>query len=180
MRLSKRIMIIEKNKVVAIEYTLKGEDNNVIDSSDNLGPLDYIHGYGNLIPGLEAELEGKKAGDSFSVTIAPADAYGERSDDLIMEVPRTNFEADAAIEVGMQFQAGHQIVTVTKIEGDSVTIDGNHELAGKSLHFDVKIDSVREATDVEIAEMMNPHGGCGCGGCGDSCEPSDGCGCGGC
>ena len=174
-------MTITKDKVVAIEYTLKGEDGTVIDSSDNLGPLDYIQGYGNLIPGLEAALEGKKAGDSFSVTVPAAEAYGERTDDLIVEVPRANFEADTPVEVGMQFEAGHQIVTVTKIEGDTITIDGNHELAGKDLYFDVKVASVRDASPEEIAEMMNPHGGCGCG-CGsesDGCEPSS-CGCGGC
>ncbi len=172
-------MNITKNSVVAIEYTLKDKDGTVIDSSENMGPLDYIHGYGNLIPGLEKELEGKKAGDSFSVTVPAAEAYGERTDDLIVDVPRANFEADTPVEVGMQFEAGHQIVTVTKIEGDTITIDGNHELAGQDLYFDVKIDSVREASDAEIAEMMNPHGGCGCG-CGDShddCE-SNGCGCG--
>ena len=174
-------MNIEKNKVVAIEYTLKDDKGNVIDSSENMGPLDYIQGYGNLIPGLEAALEGKKTGDSFSVTVPAAEAYGERTDDLIVEVPRANFEADTPVEVGMQFEAGHQIVTVTKIEGDTITIDGNHELAGKDLYFDVKVASVRDASPEEIAEMMNPHGGCGCG-CGsesDGCEPSS-CGCGGC
>ncbi len=172
-------MIIEKNKVVAIDYTLKGEDGNVIDSSANLGPLDYIHGYGALIPGLEVELEGKKEGDAFSVEIPAAQAYGERSEDLIMEVPRANFETDVPVEVGMQFEAGAHIVTVVKIEGDTVTIDGNHELAGKTLFFDVKVDSIREATEEEIAEMTNPHaGGCGCGdSCGSDCS-SGGCGCG--
>ncbi len=178
-------MEIKKDSIVNIEYTLKNEKGDVIDTSKDMGPLEYLHGYGNLIPGLEKELEGKKAGDSLTVAIKPEDGYGEYSDELVVEVPKANFEVDAEIEVGMQFEAGPRIVTVTKVEGDTVTIDANHELAGQTLHFDVKIDSVREATKDEIAALLSSDGGCGCGSSGSEggCAPSDcsscggGCGC---
>ncbi len=174
-------MEIKKDSVVAIDYTLKNDKGDVIDTSKDMGPLEYIHGYGNLIPGLEKELEGKKAGDKLTVSIKPEDAYGEVSEELIIEVPRANFEVDAPIEVGMQFEAGPRIVTVTKVEGDTITIDGNHELAGQTLHFEVSIDAVREASKDEIQEMLSPSGGCGCGSSGSDggCAPSDCSSCGG-
>ncbi len=171
-------MEIKKDSVVSIDYTLKNDKGDVIDTSKDMGPLEYIHGYGNLIPGLEKELEGKKAGDSLTVAIKPEEGYGEYSEELVVEVPKANFEVDAEIQVGMQFEAGHRIVTVTKVEGDTVTIDANHELAGQTLHFDVTIDSVREATKDELQEMMNPSS-CGCGGSDGGCAPSDCAGCGG-
>lgn len=176
-------MIIGKNKVVAIEYTLKNASDEIIDTSVGAEPLEYLHGYGMLISGLEKELEGKTEGDELSVVIEPAEAYGERREDLIFDVDRSNFEEGSKIEEGMQFEAatpgGRQIVTVVKVSDDKVTIDANHPLAGEKLFFDVKVVNVREATEQELA----PASGCGCGcgsSCGDGCG-SDGCGCdGGC
>lgn len=174
-------MTVTKDKVVSIEYTLKDESGEILDSSTELGPLEYLHGNGNLIVGLEKALEGKKAGDEVSVTVEPAEAYGEYSDELLIKVPKTHFDADTEIEVGMQFEAGApdggRIVTVTEINGDEVTIDANHPLAGEKLFFEVKVISVRDATPDELANGLDQ--GCGCGGdCG--CDDDDGsCGCGG-
>ncbi|MFA6455602.1 MAG: peptidylprolyl isomerase [Bacteroidota bacterium] len=148
-------MKIAKDKVVSIEYTLRDDGGNILDSSDGREPLAYLHGNGNLIPGLEAQLEGKSANDALKVTVAPADGYGEFDAAQIVNVPRDQFTGVADLAVGMQFTAsgpeGQRIVTVTKIENDTVTVDGNHPLAGQTLNFDVKIVSVREATDDELS-----------------------------
>ena len=148
-------MQVEKNKVVAIDYKLTNATGELIDSSTEHGPLTYIQGIGNLIPGLEKELEGKKAGDSLKVKIAAIDGYGERNDSLCQVVPRAQFESTEGLEIGMQFEVeteqGELVVSVTKIEGEDVTVDGNHPLAGVELHFDVTIKSVRDASAEELA-----------------------------
>jgi FKBP-type peptidyl-prolyl cis-trans isomerase SlyD len=148
-------MTIAKNKVVAIEYTLTDRDGNLIDTSKGQGPLLYIHGIGNLIPGLEAKLEGKTTGDNLKVVIAPKDAYGEKEDTLCQTVPRAQFENAAEIEEGMQFEVdteqGELVVTVTKVDDETVTVDGNHPLAGVELHFDVTVKEIREASADELA-----------------------------
>ena len=180
-------MNIQKDRVVSIDYVLRDNAGNLIDSSEGSEPLEYLHGNGNIIPGLEKNLEGKKAGDSLNCVIEAVDAYGERDDSLVFKVKKDDFDG-ADIEVGMQFEAhgeeGAQIVTVMAVEGDDVTIDANHPLAGEKLHFDVKIVEVREATAEEL-EHGHVHGGCDCEegcGCGDDCEDGcgeEGCGCGG-
>lgn len=181
-------MTISKDSVVSIEYTLTDDGNEIIDSSEGMGPLEYLHGKNNLIPGLEKELEGKKAGDTFKVTIAPADAYGERHDDLVVEVERSQFPEDAEITEGMQFEAGgpegSRVVTVTGVNENKVTVDANHPLAGETLHFDVKVISVRESTEEEKASGLESECGCddddcGCGEDNEGCS-SGGCGSGGC
>ncbi len=186
-------MTISKDSVVSIEYTLTDDQNEVLDSSEGMGPLEYLHGHGNLIPGLEKELEGKKEGDNLKVTVAPGDAYGDYQDELVVEVERKQFPDDVEITEGMQFEAGSpdgsRVVTVTSVDGDKITVDANHPLAGETLHFDVTVKSVREATDDEKANGLNQGCGCGCGdGCGDNCGDDcdcgdsdgcgDGCGCG--
>lgn len=177
-------MIVEKDRVVSIDYTLRDNNGNLIDSSEGSDPLEYLHGNGNIIPGLEKALAGKKAGDKLTCSIAAADAYGERDDSLIFKVNKSEFEG-ADIAVGMQFEAhgeeGAQIVTVVGIEGEEVTIDANHPLAGETLNFDVKVVDVREATSEEL-EHGHVHGGCECG-CEGDCEDGEGegsCGCGNC
>ncbi|WP_296328366.1 peptidylprolyl isomerase [uncultured Treponema sp.] len=176
-------MEIEYQKMVKIHYTLKDTDGNQLDSSLGGEPLEYMHGIGSLIPGLEKELEGKKPGDKFHSEIEPALGYGEYDEKLVAEVPRSQFDANFEIEVGQQFQAdtatGPMIVKVTKIADDKITVDGNHELAGKKLCFDVEVVDVRDATEAELEPFVN-EGGCGscgggCSGCGSSCG-----GCGGC
>ena len=175
-------MNISKDKVVKIHYTLKDVDGNVSDSSVGKEPLEYLHGNGFLIVGLERELEGKNPGDKFDVTIQPEDAYGKYDEALILDVQRSQFETNDPIEVGMQFQVmtpqGPSIVTVVEVTDDIIKINGNHELAGKVLHFDVEVVDVRELTQEEIDAMKSGCGGCG-GGCGDSCDGDCG-GCGGC
>ena len=147
-------MKIAKNSVVTIDYTLKDPQGQVIDSSVGKQALPYLHGAGNLIPGLERELEGKQAGDQLSVKVPPEDAYGVRNEELVQVVPKSAFQG-ANVTVGMQFRTqgktGDQVVTVTKIDGDNVTVDANHPLAGIPLAFDVTIKDVRAATKEELA-----------------------------
>ncbi len=154
-------MKIGNNKVVSFDYRLSNDAGETLDSSEGHGPLTYLHGANNIIPGLERELEGKAAGDSLQVTVEPADAYGERDPELMQVVPAAAFEGVEKIEVGMQFQAqtpsGVQIVRIAKVEGDEVTVDGNHPLAGERLHFDVTIREVRDASAEEI-EHGHVHG----------------------
>ncbi|MBD14956.1 MAG: peptidylprolyl isomerase [Planctomycetaceae bacterium] len=148
-------MLIAKNAVVAIDYTLKDDEGEVIDTSAGHQPLAYLHGVGGIIPGLERELEGKQVGDSLQVTVAPTDAYGERNEELEQKVPREQFEGAEQLELGMQFQVetenGPTVVTVIEIDDDEVTIDGNHPMAGTVLHFDVTVRDVREATEDELS-----------------------------
>ncbi len=157
-------MKIEKNKVVSINYTLKSDSGEVLDSSEGREPLEYIHGMGNLIPGLEKELDGKGAGETLQAVIAPAEAYGEYSDELVQTVSRTQFENPDDIREGAQFQVQTQhdvrIATVTTVEGDNVTLDLNHPLAGETLHFDVDVVSVREASAEELdhGHVHGAHG----------------------
>ncbi len=148
-------MQVSENKVVSFHYTLKDDAGEVLDSSEGRDPLTYLHGAGNIIPGLEKALEGKDAGDHVEVSVAPEEAYGNRNDALVQSVPRSAFEGVDEILPGMQFQAqtpnGVQILTVVKVEDDTVVVDGNHPLAGKTLHFSVDITDIRDATAEELA-----------------------------
>ncbi len=148
-------MSIKKDSVVLFNYTLKDDGDHVIDNSEPGHPLAYLHGHGNIVPGLERELEGKSTGDKLSVKVAPADGYGEHSKDLIQKVPRRSLKGLAKITVGMRLHAhtahGPRAVTVTAVTGDMVTLDGNHPLAGQNLNFDIEIVEVRDATEEELA-----------------------------
>ncbi|HXY97127.1 MAG TPA: peptidylprolyl isomerase [Steroidobacteraceae bacterium] len=144
-------MPIAQNDVVTIHYTLKDDADKVIDSSSGSEPLAYLHGHGNIIPGLERELAGKSVGDRLTVRVPAADGYGEYDRALVQKVPRRTLKGIANLRVGLRLQAGHQAVTVTHIAGDMVTLDGNHPLAGQNLHFDVEITGVRPATEEELA-----------------------------
>lgn len=154
-------MKISQNKVASIEYTLTDDSGDVLDTSEGGEPLAYIHGMGNIIPGLEAALEGKEVGDSLKVTVAPEDGYGEQNDALVQQVPREMFQGVDEIEIGMQFHAqtaqGLTVITVTEVIEDLITVDGNHPLAGKTLNFDVKVVEVRDATEEEL-EHGHAHG----------------------
>lgn len=144
-------MPIAHNDVVTIYYTLKDDADKVIDSSSGGEPLAYLHGHGNIIPGLERELAGKSVGDRLTVRVPPAEGYGEYDRALVQKVPRRALKGIANLRVGLRLQAGHQAVTVTHIAGDMVTLDGNHPLAGQNLNFDVEIAGVRPATEEELA-----------------------------
>lgn len=154
-------MQIANDVVASIEYTLTDDQGNIIDSSAGGEPLAYLHGAGNIIPGLENALAGKKVGDTFKVSIAPAEGYGEKNDSLLQVVPREMFQGVEAIEVGMQFHAqtdyGMQVITVAAVEGANITVDGNHPLAGQTLNFDVKVVDVRAASAEEL-EHGHVHG----------------------
>ena len=157
-------MQVAENMAVSIHYTLTNDDGEVLDSSIGDEPLIYLHGTGNIIPGLEDALLGKAVGDKFNVRIAAEDAYGEQNNEIIQVISREMFEGIDEIEVGMQFHAdvstGSGEVTVVKIEGDNITIDGNHPLAGLALTFDVEVVAARPATKEE-AEHGHIHGaGC--------------------
>ncbi|MDA0152862.1 peptidylprolyl isomerase [Vibrio sp. Makdt] len=159
-------MKIEKNVVVSVAYQVKLEDGVVVDQSTAEAPLDYLHGHNNLITGLEKELEGKVAGDKFSATVTPEDAYGEHNDALVQRVPADVFQGVEQIEVGMRFLAdtdqGPIPVEVTEVDGDEVVVDGNHMLAGQTLTFDVEVVAVREATEEEVQHgHVHQAGGCG-------------------
>ncbi|PHS23793.1 MAG: peptidylprolyl isomerase [Methylophaga sp.] len=154
-------MNVTENAVVVIDYTLKDNDGEVIDSSEGAGPLAFLHGAGNIIPGLEEALLGKKAGDDVQASIEPKDAYGERVEDMKQEVPKELFGGIDKIEVGMQFEsetdAGPVMVTVVEMGEEMITVDGNHPLAGVHLNFDVTIREVREASKEEL-EHGHVHG----------------------
>lgn len=147
-------MQIAKNKVVSIDYKLTDKSGKVLDSSEGGEPLAYIHGAKNIIPGLEAALDGKRSGDKISVTIEPKDAYGERDEEQMATIPRDKFNVKE-IQPGMQFQAqtthGTRILTVVSVDKDHVKVDGNHPLAGVTLVFDVTVKEVRDATQDELA-----------------------------
>ena len=146
-------MQIEARKVITIDYTLTDEAGEILDSSDDDGPLSYLHGFGNIVPGLESALEGKKAGESLQVTVSPTDGYGERDEKLVQALPRNRFP-QGDIEVGMRFttQSGDsaRMLTVVAVDQKEVTVDGNHPLAGQTLSFDVTVRDVRDATEEEI------------------------------
>jgi FKBP-type peptidyl-prolyl cis-trans isomerase SlyD len=144
---------ITKDKVVSIDYTLTGDGGEVIDSSKGRDPLNYLHGAGNIIPGLENALNGKNIGDQINISIPPEQGYGLRDPKLSQVVARSAFQG-ADPQPGMQFQGqtqhGPRLITVTDVQGDDITIDANHPLAGKTLNFDVTIKDVRDATAEEI------------------------------
>lgn len=176
-------MNIAKDCIVAIDFTLTNDAGDVLDTSEGKSPLVYLHGSGGLIPGLEAQLDGKSKGDQIQAVVAPELAYGPRHEDRVIDVPRDRFPEDLELEVGMTLQAqspgGVQMVRVVAIADDSVNLDGNHPLAGETLHFDVKIMEVREATPQELAQAQascGSHGSCcdeGQSCCGDA--PGGGC-----
>ncbi len=176
-------MKISKNKVATLTYTLKNDDGEIIDQADDNSPFLYMHGTGGIIKGLETALEDKAVGDDFHVIIAPEDAYGIRDDKLTESVPRSMFEgiSDENLVAGAQFHAstahGNQIITIAGVEGDTVKIDANHPLAGETLHFDVAVKDIREATEEEIAHG-HPHAPGGCGSHDKPEEKTDSC-CGG-
>jgi FKBP-type peptidyl-prolyl cis-trans isomerase SlyD len=154
-------MQISDKMVVTIDYTLKDDNGTVLDTSTE-GNFAYLHGANNIIPGLENALTGKSAGDEVDISVSPAEGYGEHNETMIQAVPRDMFDSEQEIQVGMQFHAespeGEMIVvTVTNVEDDDVTVDGNHPLAGVNLNFGVKVIDIREASEEEV-EHGHVHG----------------------
>ena len=153
--------MIEENKVVTLQYNVQDSDGTLIDSSEANDPLVYLHGGHNIISGLESALLGKASGDEFDVVIEPLNAYGEHDEALVQVVPKSAFEGVEQIEPGMVFTAdtpnGPMQLPVTAMDGDDITIDPNHPLAGKTLHFTGSITEVRDATEEEL-EHGHVHG----------------------
>jgi FKBP-type peptidyl-prolyl cis-trans isomerase SlyD len=153
-------MEIGAKKAVTFHYSLKDDDGNVLDSSDGRQPLTYLHGEGNIVPGLEKALDGKKPGDEVKATVPPAEGYGERNEENILNVPRRRLpegKLEPGMSLHMRTDQGQVLATILGIKGDYVRIDANHPLAGKTLHFDVKVREVRAATAEEI-EHGHAHG----------------------
>lgn len=185
-------MKVAKDLVVSLAYQVRTEDGVLVDESPVSAPLDYLHGHGSLISGLENALENHVAGDKFDVHIPANDAYGQYDDNLVQRVPKDVFMGVDELQVGMRFLAetdqGPVPVEITEVEDDHVVVDGNHMLAGQNLNFNVEVVAIREATPEELAhghvhgadghhhdhEHGDDHdhdhgkGGCGTGGCGCS------------
>lgn len=159
-------MQIEKDIVVSIHYRLTDDQQQEIENSYGDVPMIYLHGHNNLIPGLESVLDGKQPGDKLSVTVAPEDGYGPYNEALKQQLPVDAF-AGLDPKPGMQFTAdtenGPMQVTVLEVTDETVTVDGNHPFAGKTLHFDVEVTEIRDATPTEL-EHGHIHGGGCCGG----------------
>jgi len=148
-------LTVTDNLVVSISYTLTNDDAIVLDSTEESGPMDYLHGAENIIQGLEDGLEGKKVGDKLKVRVDPEDGYGEIFTELMQIVDIASFEGVESVEAGMQFESETdegelEIVSIKSVDGNEVTIDANHPLAGVTLNFDVEIVGIREATAEEI------------------------------
>ena len=144
-----------RGAVVSFNYTLTDGTGNVIDSSEGGAPLQYLHGYGNIISGLESALEGAETGFKSVVVVEPADGYGEVDPEAIFEVGKDKFPEGMEVTPGMQFAGetpnGDVPLTVVEVREDSVIVDANHPLAGATLHFDVEVTDVCTGSDEELA-----------------------------
>jgi len=148
-------MKVERGRVVRLHYTIRDESGATLESSRDGTPLLYLHGSGQLLTALESQIEGFSAGDAATVTVAPADAYGDRDPRGVIRAPRSTFPDDLELAPGIEVQAetpdGPLSFLVVEIEGDEVVLDANHPMAGKTLTFDVEVLEVRAATKDEIA-----------------------------
>ncbi len=164
-------MQVEDKAYVAIDYKLTLDNGEEIDKSPEGQPLGFIVGVGQIIPGLEKELMGKTTGDSLQVTVEPEEGYGQSREDLIQELPKSQFPDDVEVKPGMTFQAqgpnGPMMINVVEVQDENVKVDLNHPLAGKRLQFDVTINEVRQPTDAEMSEVSQ---GCASGGCASGCS----------
>lgn len=146
--------MVKKDAVVSLSYTLTNAEGQQLDKSSPDKPFAYLHGNKQIVPGLENALEGLAIGDKKEVTVPPGEGYGEFEPKLKMDLERSNFPKDIEIQAGMQFSADvngdNRIFTVTGLENDKVQVDGNHPLAGQTLHFDVEVVEIRDATEEEL------------------------------
>jgi FKBP-type peptidyl-prolyl cis-trans isomerase SlyD len=145
---------VVSGQVVSMEYTL-WVDGEVLDTSEGQGPLQFLAGQGNIIPGLENEMLGMKIGDEKEVTVAPADGYGEYDEEAYMEVPRKDFPADMELEEGLELsvsddEGNSRYARIESVETDTIHLDFNHPLAGAELKFKVKVVALRAPTAEEL------------------------------
>lgn len=154
-------MKIQNNSYVSIHYTLTSDDGQVIDSSLDRDPLNYIQGLHMIVPGLEKEMLDHQKDDKFNVKVSSAEGYGERNDELIQELELSLFNGVEKVEVGMSFYAqtpnGPMPLTVTQVTDTHAIVDANHPLAGQNLNFEIEVVAVREATEEEIQAQTQPH-----------------------
>lgn len=154
-------MKVAKDLVVSLAYQVRTEDGVLVDESPVSAPLDYLHGHGSLISGLENALDGHEVGDKFDVAVGANDAYGQYDENLVQRVPKDVFMGVDELQVGMRFLAetdqGPVPVEITEVEDDHVVVDGNHMLAGQNLKFNVEVVAIREATAEEL-EHGHVHG----------------------
>ena len=147
-------MEVRKDKVVTIEYTLKNESGEVLDTSEGGSALSYIHGNGFLVPGVEKALEGKGSGDRVEITVPPEDGYGTHDQALVMNLDRSAFNEFPDLQEGTRFQAdtdkGPRMFSVVEVGPEQVVVDGNHPLADMTLSFDITVREIREATAEEL------------------------------
>lgn len=149
-------MKISKDKVVTFHYALVNAEGEVLDGSRGAEPLPYLHGHNNIVPGLERAMDGHVVGDKFKVNVSPSEGYGLRDEDKVSLVERASFANFAALDVGMMYQmedenGDTQLVSITQIDDNDVTVDANHPFAGLELNFDVEIMDIREATEDELS-----------------------------
>ncbi len=156
--------MISKDKVVSIEYALKNDKGEILEQSDGT-PLEYLHGYQNIVKGLENGLEGLIIGSKKSVEVTPEDGYGQPDDNLFMAVPKENFQGNlppVGEMVAFNTPEGEFPVTVISIDEDNINVDANHPMAGQTLFFDIEVKDIRDATDDEKAHgHVHQAGGCG-------------------
>lgn len=146
---------IAKDSVVGIDYRLTVADGTEVDTTADRGPMEYLHGHRNIIPGLEKELEGHEVGDTLDVTVSPEEGYGQHDPERVVQVAgeQLGFEPEVGAVVSAKLPDGReQHLLIAEIEGDTVTLDGNHPLAGQTLRFEISIASIREATEGEITD----------------------------
>lgn len=167
----KQLMIVEKNKVISIQYHATDETGNVVDSNMEAAPLEYLHGYNNILQHLETALEGLKINEEKKVTLLPTEAYGDFNAELVFEVSRDQFpNGTGELQPGTLVQSsdGAELL-VTDVDGEKIILDGNHPLAGRTLQYTVTIKGIRQPTAEELSHGHVHHAhdeGCG-----------DGCGC---
>lgn len=156
-------MKIQKNAVVTINYKLTNLNGDVLDSTHDKGPLSYIQGVGFLTPSVEERLEGNLVGETLRFTVTPEEGYGHRDDELVQTLDKSQFENPSELEIGLEFEAdteyGPIVVFVVDMDDDTVTVDGNHTLAGETLIFDINILDVRDATEEELesGQVISPQ-----------------------
>lgn len=179
-------MKVAKDLVVSLAYQVRTEDGVLVDESPVSAPLDYLHGHGSLISGLENALEDRQVGDRFDVHVGANDAYGSYDENLVQRVPKDVFMGVEELQVGMRFLAdtdqGPVPVEITEVDGDHVVVDGNHMLAGQNLNFNVEVVAIRAATEEELAhghvhgehDHHHEHGDGCCGGHGHAHDHGDG------
>lgn len=163
-KVREKAMIVEKDKAVYFDYTLTDDEGTVLDTTEGQGEFAYIHGHGNLIAGMEKGLEGRREGEAFEITVEPEEGYGEYVEEAVVSMPRSTLEeAGVDVEPGVRVQAqgpeGPIDMTIVDFDDDTVTLDANHPLAGKRLHFAIRVAAIREAhPDEKKHGRLHPGG----------------------